>query len=144
MNKLMLASAALAAGILLSVSACVTGPASPTPTPTPSNPTPISGPGGDLVVNSDSVISAQIQSINKETTGYPWEVDILVTTSASVGSLPNPTKDSIGKVIIVKTDQDMSAYKVGDSITAKVKYIGDTPKPGIMLYMYNIALEKTS
>ena len=109
-------------------------PATPTPTAT----TP-GGPGGGTVVNSDSVITAKIQAIRKQTTGYPWEVDILVQNSVDVGSLPNPTKDSVGKVITVKTDQDMTPFKVNDAVTARVKYVGDVPKPGITLYLYNVA-----
>jgi hypothetical protein len=97
-------------------------------------------PGGGAIVNSDSIITAKIQAIRPQTTGYPWELDILILDSVSVGSLPNPTKDSIGKVVTVKTDQDIFSFKVNDSVTAKVKYVGDVPKPGITLYVYNIAL----
>ena len=99
------------------------------------------GPGGGAVINSDSIVTAKIQAIRKQTSGYPWELDVLIQNSVDVGSLPNPTKDSVGKVITVKTDQDITPYKVNDVVTAKVKYVGDVPKPGIVLYMYNIALE---
>jgi hypothetical protein len=68
-------------------------------------------------------------------------VDILVQSSADVGTLPNPTKDSIGKVITVKTDEDMTKYKADDVVTAKVKYVGDVPKPGITLYLYQVTLQ---
>jgi hypothetical protein len=93
------------------------------------------------VINSDSVITAKIQAIRQQTTGYPWELDVLIQSSTDVGDLPNPTKDSVGKVITVKTDEDMKGFKAGDVVNAKVKYVGDVPKPGITLYMYNIALQ---
>ncbi len=136
-TKLILLVAACAVVMLLTVPVGCSSPASPTPTPTASVPSP--GGAGGAVINSDSIVTAQIQAIRKQTTGYPWEVDILVQSSVDVGNLPNPTKDSISKVITVKTDQDMTAYKTGQSITAKVKYVGDVPRPGITLYLYNIA-----
>jgi hypothetical protein len=120
------------------------------PSPTPSKPAASSptetapqpgGPGGGAIINSDSIISANIQAIRQQTSGYPWELDIMVQTSQDVGTLPNPTKDSVGKVITVKTDEDMSKYKVNDLITAKVKYVGDVPRPGITLDIYNVALK---
>jgi hypothetical protein len=100
----------------------------------------IGGPGGGAIINSDSLVTAQIQAINKQASGYPWQLDVLIQSSVDVGTLPNPTKDSVGKVISVKTDQDMTTFKVNDAITAKVKYVGDVPLPGITLYIYNIAL----
>ncbi len=100
--------------------------------------TPAPGPGGGLVVQSDSVITGQIKAVRQQTTGYPWSVDVLVQSSANVDSLPNPTVDKVGQTITTQTDQDMSAFKEGDSITANVKYVGDVPKPGIILYLYNV------
>jgi hypothetical protein len=94
------------------------------------------------VINSDSVVTTRIQAIRQQTSGYPWELDVLIQDSIDVGSLPNPTNDSIGKVITVKTDQDMTSFKVNDVVTARVKYVGDVPKPGITLYIYNIALQE--
>ena len=114
------------------------GTATPTATtPIATSPSP-GGPGGGAVINSDSMVKATIQAIRQQTTGYPWELDVLIKTSTDVGSLPNPTKDSVGKVITVKTDQDITSFKVNDSISAKVKYVGDVPKPGITLYIYDI------
>ncbi len=100
------------------------------------------GPGGGAIINSDSIISAKIQAIRQQTSGYPFELDILVQSSENVGNLPNPTKNSVGKVVTVKTDEDISKFKVNDLVSAKVKYVGDVPKPGITLYMYNIAPQK--
>ena len=98
------------------------------------------GPVIGEVINSDSFITAEIKALREETTGYPWEVDILVKTSQNVGDLPNPTKDSIGKVITVKTDLNMTKFQARDIISAKVKYTGDVPKPGITLFLYDIAV----
>jgi len=126
---------ALAAVLLASFWGC-TAKSAPTGTTT--------APGGGAVVNSDSVITGQIKSITKESTGFPWQLDVLIDTSTDVGSLPNPTRDSVGKVITVKTDQDMTSFKAGDDITAKVKYVGDVPQPGITLYIYDIAKSQTT
>jgi hypothetical protein len=41
----------------------------------------------------------------------------------------------------VKTDVDMTTFKVNDVVTANVKYVGDVPRPRISLYMYEIALQ---
>ena len=115
--------------VVLAMGAC-TSSSSPSP-----------GTGGTTEVNSDSVVTAKIEAIREQTSGYPWELSVLIENSTDVNNLPNPTKDSIGKLITVKTDQDIGSFKVGDVVNAKVKYVGDVPKPGIILYMYNIALE---
>jgi hypothetical protein len=109
--------------------AACSGPASPATTPSP---------GGGAVVQSDSVVTGEIKAIRQQTSGYPWEVEVLVRTSEDVGGLVNPTKDKVGQVITARTDQDMSAFKVGQVITSRVKYAGDVPRPGISLYIYNI------
>jgi hypothetical protein len=71
-------------------------------------------------------------------------MNVLIQSSTNVGDLPNPVSDSIGKVVIVVSDQDMSAYKVNDTVTVKIKYVGDVDIPaGISLYMYNVALQTT-
>ena len=101
-----------------------------------SNPSP--APGGGAVINSDSIITGQIKAIRPEATGYPWEVDVLIQTSQNVGDLPNPTGDKIGQIITAKTDVNMNSFSVGQIVTARVKYVGDVPKPGISLYIYNI------
>lgn len=97
-------------------------------------------PNGGAVINSDSIVTAQIKESRKQSSGYPWEADVLIQTSVDVGTLPNPTKNSIGKVVTVKTDTDMNLFKIGDVVTAKIKNTGDvnTPGGGITLYMYNI------
>jgi hypothetical protein len=98
------------------------------------------GPGGGAIVNSDSVITGTINAIRKQSSGYPWEVDVFIKTSENVGDLPNPTADKVGQAVTMKTDQDMTEFSAGEPITARVKYTGDVPKPGITLYIYKIAL----
>lgn len=106
-----------------------------TPTPTPGKP------GSGAVINSDSVVTLKIQSISKQSTGYPWKLDVLVQDSQDVGTLPNPVKDSVNKVITVVTDQDMTAFKTNDVVKAKIKYVGDVNiASGISLHLYNVAL----
>lgn len=105
--------------------------------PSISSTTPSPG-GGGAVVQSDSIITGEIKAIRPQTTAYPWEIDVLIQSSESVGSLPNPTIDKVGQVITAKTDIDPSAFKVGQTISARVKYVGDVPKPGISLYIYDI------
>jgi hypothetical protein len=123
-----------------STSSPASRPASTSTTSTPPATAPVSpgGPGGGAVINSDSVVTAQIKAVRQTGSGYPWELDVLIQSSTDVGSLPNPTKDSVAKVITVKTDQDLSSFKVNDNISARVKYAGDVPRPGITLFIYNI------
>jgi hypothetical protein len=89
-------------------------------------------------VQSDSVITGEIKAVRPQQTGYSWEMDVLIESSVNVDDLPNPTMDKVGQVITAKTDEDVSILKVGQEISAKVKYVGDVPKPGISLYIYNI------
>jgi hypothetical protein len=97
-------------------------------------------PGGGAVINSDSVVTVKIQSISKQTTGYPWKLEVLIQNSQDVGTLSNPVKDSLNKVVNVVTDQEMTSFKPNDVVTAKIKYVGDVNiASGISLYMYNIA-----
>ena len=99
-------------------------------------------PGSGAVVNSDSVVTATIQSITKQSTGYPWKLDVLIQSTIDVNNLPNPVKDSIGQTVTVFTDENMSTFKVGDVVTGQIKYVGDVnTSSGISLYMYIIALE---
>jgi hypothetical protein len=134
-NILRLVALGLICVLILGAAACKSR------TPTTATTT-TSSPIGGALVNSDSIVTAKIQTIQKQTTGYPWTVNVLIQSSVDVDSLVNPTKDSVGKVITVKTDQDMTSFKTGDVVTAKVKYTGDVNTPGgVNLYMYNIALQ---
>jgi len=127
--------------ILTLYSGCSAGVTSSSTSTMTSSSTATTGPGGGLIVQSDSLNTGKIAAIRQQTSSYPWEMDLLIQSSTDVSSLPNPTKDSIGKVITVKTDQDLTQFKAGEIITAKIKYVGDVPKPGITLYIYNIIPE---
>lgn len=115
-----------------------TGTATTSPSPSGASTTGASSPGGGAVINSDSIITGKINAVRPQTSGYPWEVDVLILSSANVSDLPNPTSDKVGQVITVKTDQGMSSFSSNQTISARIKYIGDVPKPGITLYMYDI------
>lgn len=95
---------------------------------------------GATVIQSDSIVTGEIRAIRPQSTGYPWEVDVLVQSSEKVGDLPNPTADKVGQVITARTDEDLGSLKTGQKITANVKYVGDVPKPGISLYIYSIKI----
>lgn len=125
---LLIMTLAIVLSVLMLSGCSGTGSAATTPSPG----------GGGAVVQSDSVITGEIKAIREKTTGYPWEVDVLVRSSENVDSLVNPTKDKVGQVITAKTDEDMSTFRAGKAITARVKYVGDVPLPGISLYIYNI------
>ncbi len=129
-NKKRLALLSIAALVIMAILV----PAGCKSSPAPGRPT------GGTVINSDSVVTAQIKASRKQSTGYPWEADILIQTSVDVGTLPNPTKNLVGKVVTVKTSTDMNLFKNGDVVTAKIKNVGDvnTPGGGISLYMYNV------
>jgi hypothetical protein len=123
----------VAAVILLAVMFPLGGCSSKTST-SPTKP----GIGGGAIINSDSVVTAEIKAIRKQATGFPWELDIVIKTAEAVGNLPNPVADKTGQMVTVKTDEDLSAFKSGQIIAAKIKYVGDVPKPGITLYLYNV------
>jgi hypothetical protein len=93
---------------------------------------------GTTVVNSDSFINGEIKAIRQKSTGFQFEIDVLIQTTQDVNNLPNPVKDKVGQVVTVQTDENVAPFKAGQKITANIKYVGDVPKPGIILYMYDI------
>ena len=95
--------------LLVVLTAC----ASPSPVPTPTQTSTPPGGGGGLVIRSDSNITGEIKAISRQTTGYPWKMDVLILSSDNVESLPNPTADKVGEVITAETDEDLSSFKVG-------------------------------
>jgi hypothetical protein len=80
--------------IILSISACSGGAASTTSTSTVPA----------AVINSDSIITGDIQSIRQQTTGYPWEIKVRISSTENVGDLPNPVAEKVDQVITMKTD----------------------------------------
>ena len=137
MKRVFLAAAALIVLLLpLSAAACKSDG-----TTTIVSATTIS-PGNGEVVNSDSIDTVQIIGITAQTTGYPWLLQVVIESTAAVGTLPNPVALSVGDIVTVVTDQDMSTFNVNDIVTAKIKFGGDVNIPGgIRLYMYKAALQ---
>ncbi len=105
-----------------------------------SNPTesPSFSPRGTVAAQTDSIVYGRIMDIREKTTGYPWEVDVLIESSQNVDNLTNPTKDKLGEVVTVKADQDLSLYKNSQEIDARIKYAEDAGQPGASFYMYDI------
>ena len=94
-------------------------------------------PLGGSLVQSDSIITGDIQAIKSMATGYPWEIDVLVKSSQDVDTLVNPTSDKVGQIVQFRTDENTEGLKVGQSITAHVKLTGDVIV-GTTLYIYDI------
>lgn len=121
---------------ILSIGGCKSGTTNTTATTTAVSPNPIGG----ALVNSDSIVKVKIETFEKQASGYAWTLTVLVESSTDVGTLPNPVKDSVGKVITVKTDEDLTLFKAGDVVNARIKYVGDVNTPGgIGLLIYDIA-----
>lgn len=135
MKKILLAAVALTILMLvLSAAACKSSTTTPTATSTAITP------GNGAVINSDSIDTVQIVDINPQSTGYPWQLDVVIESTVSVGTLFNPVALNVGDVVSVVTDQDMSTFNANDVVTAKIKYAGDVNIPGgIRLYMYHVA-----
>jgi hypothetical protein len=131
-----LRKASLLAGILV-LCAAVTASgltACSKKTPTPTTP---SGPITGTLVQTDSILTGQIKAIQSMATGYPWEVDVLVQSTQDVGDLRNPISDKVGQVVQFRTDQDMNAFKVGQTISGRAKLTGDV-EVGTTLYLYDV------
>jgi hypothetical protein len=66
----------------------------------------------------------------------------MIQTALDVNNLPNPVAGDVGKVVTVYTDENLSTFKVNDTITGDIKYVGDVNTPtGISLYMSVITQE---
>ena len=136
MKKVLSAAAALTILMLvLSAASCKSSATTQTATST------VISPGNGAVINSDSIDTVQIVDINAQSTGHPWQLDVVIESTAGVGTLFNPVALNVGDVVSVVADQDMSTFSANDVVTAKIKYTGDVNIPGgIRLYMYNVAL----
>jgi hypothetical protein len=124
--------------VTLSLVACTKSTTTGTTTTTGSVP-------GGAVVNSDSIVTAKIESITQQTTGQSWKLTILIQTALDVGSLPNSVKDKINQIVTAYCDEDLSAYKVGNIVVCHIKYGGDVNIPGgIILIMSDVALQTSA
>ena len=135
MKKVFLAGAALTILMLmLFASACKNSSTTTTAT------SPVISPGNGEVINSDSIDTVQIVDVNARSTGYPWQLDVVIDSTGNVGILFNPVALNVGDVVSVVTDQDMSMFNANDIVKAKIKYTGDVNiQGGIRLYLYNVA-----
>jgi ABC-type Fe3+-hydroxamate transport system substrate-binding protein len=135
MKKVFLAGAALTILMLmLFASACKSSSTTTTAT------SPVISPGNGEVINSDSIDTVQIVDVNARSTGYPWQLDVVIDSTGNVGILFNPVALNVGDVVSVVTDQDMSMFNANDIVKAKIKYTGDVNiQGGIRLYLYNVA-----
>lgn len=87
---------------------------------------------------SDSAITGELKGLRKHTSGYSYEVDFLVESSKDVGTLPNPTKDKVGKIITAETNDNLKELEEGEDFTANVKLVYDAAKTGTIFYVYNV------
>ena len=135
MKKVFLAGAALTILMLmLFASACKNSSTTTTAT------SPVISPGNGEVINSDSIDTVQIVDVTAQSTGYPWQLDVVIDSTGNVGILFNPVALNVGDVVSVVTDQDMSMFNANDIVKAKIKYTGDVNiQGGIRLYLYNVA-----
>ena len=92
---------------------------------------------GRSLVQNDSIITGEIKAITSMATGYPWEIDVQVTSSQNVGILINPTIDKVGQIVQFRTDVSTKGLTPGQVITAHAKLTGDV-EIGTILYIYDI------
>jgi len=92
---------------------------------------------GRSLVQNDSIITGEIKAITSMATGYPWEIDVQVTSSQNVGILINPTIDKVGQIVQFRTDVSTKGLTPGQVITAHAKLTGDV-EIGTTLYIYDI------
>jgi hypothetical protein len=88
--------------------------------------------------SGDSIISGELKGLRKHSSGYSYQIDFLVESSKDVGTLPNPTKDKVGKVITAETNENLRELEVGEDFTANVKLVYDAAKTGTIFYVYNV------
>jgi len=92
---------------------------------------------GRSLVQNDSIITGEIKAIKSMATGYPWEIDVQVTSSQNVVILINPTIDKVGQIVQFRTDVSTKGLTPGQVITAHAKLTGDV-EIGTTLYIYDI------
>ena len=126
-------AATLAAVFLLAALVGCTG-ASTTTSSTTTTPTG-TGPIGGTIIRSDSIVTAEITSPERDVNGV--EIDVRVISTQNVEDLPNPVADKVNQVVTVRIDGDISSFRVGDKITGHIKYSGDV-EHGIFLQMSDI------
>ena len=136
-NRLIRIGAFVVAGCLFLLAACSNQAAQP-PTTATAPDTTVNATGA-AVTSSDPIVTLQIQSINLETGTGIWRLDVLVVSAANGSDLPTPVNDSLGKVVTVMSDQNLSGFKANDVVNAKLKDVGDPDQPSaVVLYIYDV------
>jgi len=74
---------------------------------------------------NDSIVTARVIAINKQSDGSTWEITMEIQDSEDVISYLNATKDKIGQQMKILTIENVSSLKTGQSIKANVRLQGD-------------------
>ena len=93
-------------------------------TTTTTTTTTTSSPPGGLVVRSDSNNEVRIESITPAENGIT-ELSVYLVSTQNIGALENPVAGKVGQTIDVWTDEDVSALKVGDTVSGHIQFAGD-------------------
>jgi hypothetical protein len=78
-----------------------------------------------LAAPNDSIVTAKVISIDPVPGSYPWQLTIQIEQSLDVPGFVNRTSDKIGQQITALTNENLSAIKAGQKITAHVKFQAD-------------------
>jgi predicted small lipoprotein YifL len=90
---------------------------------------------------SDSLVKGEVTGLRKHSSGYLFDMDFTIESSSDIGTLPNPTKDRVGKTITAWTNENLKELEVGEDFTANVKLVYDASKTGTIFYVYNVEEE---
>jgi hypothetical protein len=93
---------------------------------------------GTVAPSGDCIVTAQAKAIRKNVTSYPYAVDVLIMGTEDIEGLPNPTKDSVGKIITAETRENLRALEPGEMLTANIKWEIDNARSAPVLYIYNV------
>ncbi|MDD5287565.1 MAG: hypothetical protein PHY28_00410 [Dehalococcoidales bacterium] len=74
---------------------------------------------------NDSIVTAETVAIQEGEGSLPWVLTIEIQTSQNVPGTPNMTSDKIGQQLLVRTDENVSKLRIGQVITAHVRFEGD-------------------
>lgn len=82
-------------------------------------------PAGAPAAPNNSQVTGAIIEVKNIAGDLPWELTIDVKTSEDLPGLVNATKSRIGQQIAVRTAQDMSQARPGQSFSGFVRLVGD-------------------
>ena len=87
-------------------------------------------------VPNNSLVTAKVINIQEDGGVIPWVLTIEIQTSQDITGYPNETSDKIGQQLPVRTMDDESKLKAGQTITANVRFEGD--EQSYFYYIWNI------